>query len=119
MDGKIDYFEIPADDVSRAKKFYSVLFGWKFQELTNEYLRIDAESPIPGGIIKRKRTNQPWTNFITVKDINSISKKVLSLGGKIQLKKVAVNKRGYLAICIDTEGNVFGIWQKDKNAIYP
>jgi predicted enzyme related to lactoylglutathione lyase len=25
----IVHFEIPADDVERAKKFYSDLFGWK------------------------------------------------------------------------------------------
>ncbi len=27
----IVHFEIPADDVDRAKKFYSDLFGWKME----------------------------------------------------------------------------------------
>ena len=28
----IVHFEIPADDVERAKKFYSDLFGWKMEK---------------------------------------------------------------------------------------
>jgi uncharacterized protein len=28
----IVHFEIPADDIDRAKKFYSDLFGWKIEK---------------------------------------------------------------------------------------
>ena len=27
------HFEIPADDVERARKFYSTLFGWKIEKI--------------------------------------------------------------------------------------
>ena len=27
----IVHFDVPADDAERAKKFYSALFGWKFE----------------------------------------------------------------------------------------
>jgi len=30
------HFEIPADDVERAKKFYSTLFGWKIEKPPGE-----------------------------------------------------------------------------------
>ena len=29
----INWFEIPADDLERAKKFYSKLFGWKINPI--------------------------------------------------------------------------------------
>jgi len=29
----IVWFEIPADDIERAQKFYGALFGWKFAKL--------------------------------------------------------------------------------------
>jgi hypothetical protein len=29
----IVHFEIPADDVERARKFYSILFGWKIEKM--------------------------------------------------------------------------------------
>ncbi len=30
----IVHFEIPADDVERARKFYGELFGWKIEKFT-------------------------------------------------------------------------------------
>ena len=43
----IVHFEIPADDIERAKKFYSNLFGWKIEGMPGmepgmEYLMIDT-----------------------------------------------------------------------------
>lgn len=32
MRNSIVHFEIPADDVSRAKKFYEDVFGWKISD---------------------------------------------------------------------------------------
>ena len=31
----LNIFEIPADDIGRAKKFYSALLGWKIEPATN------------------------------------------------------------------------------------
>jgi len=38
------------------------------------------------------------------------------LGGKILVPKMAVPKTGYFALCMDTEGNVFGLWENDPQA---
>ncbi len=32
------------------------------------------------------------------------------------MPKTAVPQMGYFAICQDTENNVFGLWQMDRNA---
>jgi predicted enzyme related to lactoylglutathione lyase len=32
------------------------------------------------------------------------------------MSKTAVPQMGYFAVCQDTEGNAFGIWQSDPNA---
>jgi predicted enzyme related to lactoylglutathione lyase len=42
--------------------------------------------------------------------------KVEKLGGKILVPKMAVPKMGYFALCMDTEGNVFGLWEDDPQA---
>ncbi len=31
---KVVHFEIPADDLARANKFYSNLFGWKINQVS-------------------------------------------------------------------------------------
>ena len=42
--------------------------------------------------------------------------KVDKLGGKVIQSKMTVPGWGYLVICFDTEDNMFGLWQEDKNA---
>ncbi len=38
------------------------------------------------------------------------------LGGKILVPRMAVPNMGYFALCMDTEGNVFGLWEDDQQA---
>jgi uncharacterized protein len=51
-----------------------------------------------------------------VSSVDEFSKKILSHGGMIIMPKTVIPKVGYFAQCMDTEGNVFGIIQMDKNA---
>jgi len=45
----IVHFEIPADDIQRAKTFYANLFGWKIESMQGmDYMIIDPYS-VPGG----------------------------------------------------------------------
>ena len=64
------HFEIPAEDVERARKFYSTLFGWKIQRAevkvdgdTMDYWMISTsgdsneKSSLGGGLMKRTIPN--------------------------------------------------------------
>lgn len=45
----IVHFEIPAEDLQRAKNFYSKLFGWKIESMQGmDYMMIDTYGA-PGG----------------------------------------------------------------------
>lgn len=113
------HFEIPADDISRAKKFYSELFGWEVNEIPKmEYWLIttSGEKPVGGGMMKRQHPQQAITNYIDVTSVNDYAAKIEKLGGKVIVPKTAVPDMGYFAICLDTENNPFGLWQDDKNA---
>ena len=61
----VQHFEIPADDVERASKFYTGVFEWKMQKLANtedpskDYWFFDTEDEngnkdIGGGLMKRQ-----------------------------------------------------------------
>ena len=40
---KVVHFEIPADDLERAKKFYKTIFGWKMDTVEGmEYVLIET-----------------------------------------------------------------------------
>jgi predicted enzyme related to lactoylglutathione lyase len=117
----IVWFEVPAEKPERAKSFYSDLFGWKINPFpgTGDYWHIDtggADDTPDGALMARKDPQQPITNYVSVDSVSEFSKKIEKLGGKICMPKTAVPQMGYFAVCQDTEGNSFGIWQSDANA---
>src|SRR5258708_1433459 len=117
----IVWFEIPADNVERAKKFYGALFGWKIEKFPGmtDYWHIDTgggDDTPDGGLMSRKHPGQPITSYVNVESVTKFMTKVEKLGGKICLPKTAVPQMGYFAICQDTEDNTFAIWEKNSNA---
>jgi predicted enzyme related to lactoylglutathione lyase len=110
----IVHFEIPADDLQRAKTFYSNLFGWKFEGVQGmDYMMVDTYG-LGGGMVKRMQPDQQIFVQIGVPSVDEYSAKVEKLGGKIIVPKKAIPGMGYFAICIDTENNVFGIVETDR-----
>ncbi len=127
----IVHFEIPANDIGRAKKFYNDLFGWKIEkwpgtednssQLTSpvtgqsiEYWMVittddKGNKALGGGMMKRQMPEHQVTNYIGVESIDEYSSKVKELGGKVVAPKHAVPGMGYFALCIDTENNSFAI----------
>jgi len=122
----IIWFEIPADDLDRAKTFYGKLFGWKIAPFpgmsapeAQNYLHIDTggEDASPdGGMMKRMHPQQPITNYVNVPSVTESMAKVEKLGGKVCVPKTAVMQMGYFAVCQDTEGNTFALWERNEKA---
>ncbi len=115
------WFEIPADNMSRAKSFYEKLFGWKIQPFPAmpDYLHIDTGGPDAspdGGMLPRKHPDQPITAYITVPSVTKHMAKVEKLGGTVMKGKTAVPGMGYFAIVTDTEDNEFAIWEMNPKA---
>ncbi|MCF7865008.1 MAG: hypothetical protein K9M11_00690 [Candidatus Pacebacteria bacterium] len=54
-----------------------------------------------------------FINFVAVADIDDISEKIKLNGGEIMQPKMAVPTIGFLAYCLDTEGNMFGLIQPE------
>jgi len=50
-DNKINYIEIPVNDIAATKEFFSQLFGWKFTDYGPEYCSIN-NAGIDGGFYK-------------------------------------------------------------------
>jgi len=124
----IVYFEIPADDVDRAKRFYHSLLGWKIEptkvpipEMTSmQYQDIitgETKEVTPmggtlnvGGMYKRQM-NEPIINYVMVDDIDEKIAMVEKLGGKIAVPKREVKSVGQFVIIKDTEGNAIALYK--------
>ena len=115
------WFEIPADNVERAKSFYGQLFGWKIEKFPGpmEYWHVDTggsdDSP-DGGMMKRQQPQQGITSYISVPSVDQFATKVQKLGGKICMPKTAVPQMGYFAVCQDPENNTFALWEMNESA---
>jgi uncharacterized protein len=121
QDASIVWFEIPADNPERATAFYGNLFGWKMNPFpgNSDYLHIDtggADNSPDGALKKRKHAGEPIINYISVDSVDKFADKIAKLGGKICMAKTAVPQMGYFAVCQDTEGNAFGLWESDPAA---
>jgi len=119
------HFEIPADDVERAQKFYGELFGWKIEKFTGpipmDYWMImtgakTGEMGLDGGMMKRQDPDQRITIYIDVPSIDEYTGRVKKLGGQVCVPKTAVPGMGYFAVCLDQENNGFGLWEVNPQA---
>ena len=120
------YFEIHADDCQRAQKFYGGLFGWSFTlfEAPVEYYRIATNEPgaIMGGLLKRPGMVQPmqapnaFVVTLLVPSVDAYVEKAVAAGAIVALPKFAVKGMGWTAYLIDTEKNIFGLFQEDAAA---
>ena len=136
----IVHFEIPADDIERARKFYTDLFGWKIEKMHSSTTNNDSnltsaatgepidywvitttddkgnKATVGGGMMKRQMPEHHITNYIGVDSVDEYSSTVEGRGGKVFASKHVVPGMGYFALCSDTENNVFAIWESDENA---
>jgi len=119
------FFEIHADDVGRAAKFYQTIFGWKMSRnpgVPIEYYDIETGGS-RGGLLQRPVKASPpemGTNAficsLEVESFDAIAAKILSNGGQVALEKFPVVGRCWQGYFIDTEGNTFGIFKVDEKA---
>ncbi len=120
---KVVHFEIPADNLARAKKFYSTVFGWNMNEMPEmEYVLVGTvasdENGMPkepgainGGMLERQEPVKSTVITINVKNIDEAAATIEKNGGKVIRPKMPVGKMGFAAYFKDSEGNVVGLWQ--------
>jgi predicted enzyme related to lactoylglutathione lyase len=114
---KIVHFEVPAADTSRAKEFWSALFGVQFQSYDGptEYHMFQNDDQTGGAVYPQQEGEKGLITYFNVDDIDSAKAKVEELGGKTE-DKHPVPGMGWFARAEDTEGNAFSLWQSDENA---
>jgi len=115
MTNAISWFEIPASDFKRAKKFYSTIYDYDMPEMEMGpvlmgMLPHDQSGGI-GGALCFGEGYEPSDKGAKVylnggSDLNTVLNRVEGGGGKVLLPKMMISEEhGYFAIFMDTEGN--------------
>ena len=125
MASNVRHFSINADDVPRARAFYEKTFGWEFEPWgpPNFYLikTGTAESPGVEGALQGRReivAGKPMFGFECTLGVDSIDETIAAVeanGGKIVMPKFYIPTVGSLIFFEDTEGNLVGAMQYDKD----
>lgn len=122
---KVVHFEIPADDLERAKEFYGSVFGWELADMPEMGYTIVKTTPVdeqthlpsePGAInggMYRRSADAPSMPVLTI-DVNSVDdtlKEIEAAGGRVLRPRTEIPGMGAFAYFTDPEGNALGLWE--------
>jgi uncharacterized protein len=115
MPHNIAHFDIAADDVERARRFYERAFGWRFEawgppDFYMVFTGTPEEPGIHGSVSRRLEAvarggRTAWECTISVDDLAAIKTAILANGGRV-LDEHEIVGVGRMVHFEDTEGNV-------------
>lgn len=124
---KVVHFEVPADDLGRAKEFYGSVFGWRLDTMPmpggGDYTSavttsVDEKTQMPtepgainGGLVQRDQAMPAPVITIDVDAIDVTLKEIDAGGGSIVVPRTEIPGMGAFAYFKDPEGNVMGLWE--------
>jgi len=113
----IVHFEIPANDLAKLSKFYSDVFGWKFDKTQisdMDYWNISTGprgKSVPGGMYKRTGATDVPRNYIGVDNIDKHIAAFKKAGGREVVEKMEIPTIGWSYIGADPEGNLIALFE--------
>ena len=118
MDGTnaLNWFEIPATDIERAKNFYGTIFSTQLESMDMMGMKMamfpaDSMNGKVGGALVQSEMHKPSADGTVVylnanPDLNNALNKVEAAGGKVVMPKTEISPEiGHMAFFMDTEGN--------------
>lgn len=114
MNNQIKWFEIPVNNLNRAKQFYNSILSCNFQEIDSD----DAKMAVFQGNMDRYGATgclveyndvRPSVNgtviYFSCEDVDRTLTLIEKSGGKVLIPKTDIGEYGYFAHFIDSEGN--------------
>jgi predicted enzyme related to lactoylglutathione lyase len=122
---KVVHFEIPVDDLERAKGFYSSVFGWQLQTMPDmdDYTiamttDVDQQTQSPtqpgainGALMKRSADAPAPVLTVQVDSVDTALKQIEAEGGSTLRPRTEIPGMGAFGYFRDPEGNVVGLWE--------
>ncbi len=120
MPNAIGWFDIYVDDMDRAVAFYAGVLKQKLEKIgdpTGETQMMsfpaDMQSYGASGALVKARHSRPGPGgtmvYFSVEDCAVEESHVVAAGGKVVRPKFSIGEFGWVTLCADTEGNMFGL----------
>jgi uncharacterized protein len=116
----LNWFEIPATDITRAKSFYESVFGIEMQQMEMMGMHMamfpseNMNGKVSGGLCQSDM-HKPSADGAVIylngnPDLTAALDKVEAAGGQVVMPKTHIDEQtGYMAFFIDSEGNKVGL----------
>ena len=117
----VGWFEIYVQDINRAKSFYEAVLNVKLEKLNTKgpempemwtFPMVRDGSGATGALVKMSGVpsggNSVLVYFVCA-DCATEAGRVGKAGGRIHREKFAIGEYGFIALAVDTEGNMFGL----------
>ncbi|MBA3647788.1 MAG: VOC family protein [Chitinophagales bacterium] len=120
----LNWFEIPAKDIARAKKFYETIFKIDMEPM-QEMMGMqmvgfpwEMGSGKANGALVQSQMHKPSTDGCVIylnanPEIQKVIDRIEAAGGKIEMPKTEIPQIGYMAFFIDSEGNKMALHAQD------
>ena len=111
----VAWFEIPVNDMDRARNFYSEVFQFEMNPLQTEGMEMVA-FPGTGALVKHEMYTVGGNGCLVYfhsKDCDTELARVESAGGKIFQPKKSIGDNGFVGFFHDTEGNLIGLHSEE------
>ena len=110
-ENRIDYIEMPAREPAVAKRFFTELFGWTFEDYGPDYVAF-SESGLEGGFRSIEEGEDLMNGALVIlyhENLSEIKDQVVKAGGKIvqEIFSFPGGRRFHFA---DPSGNELAIW---------
>lgn len=109
----VDY---SAAEPEAAKKLYGDLFGWEYQggeEQYGGYLNCTIDGREAAGMMPGQQLEVPpsWTLYFAADDVDACVARATEKGATVVAEPMDVDPMGRMAVLVDPQGSVFGLWQ--------
>lgn len=116
----VGWFEIYVQDMQRARTFYETVLQTKLEKLNSPVSELEmlifpmekGAAGSGGALAKMKGVASGGNStlvYFMCDDCAVEAWRVTKAGGKIHKEKMAIGQYGFIALAVDTEGNMFGL----------
>lgn len=114
----VGWFEIYVQDMARARAFYTAVLGVKLEQLGSPGIEMWAfpmnmeRYGAAGALVKMPGFPSGGNSvlvYFSCEDCATEAGRVAKAGGRIEKEKFSIGEYGFIALAVDTEGNMFGL----------
>lgn len=110
-DNRIDYIELPGQDMPAMQSFYNQVCGWTFQKWGETYASF-SDGRLDGGIDADPETRRPMPLVVLFStDLEAARQRITSAGGRI-VKDIFPFPGGRRFHFADPSGNELAMWSE-------